>query len=361
MSTDSAPFEATWLCPTPADRERMVDMDRRLRPVRHLALAILAAALVAGGHWIGWWTLAPLVTVALAFLLGGRTAEQQRHPEYAVAAAWCLSELLVAGSLALSGGPRSPALPWLVIPIITLPARFRVRGVLAGVALGVLLLLAVSFGVDAHAVLRDPTPVIFTLALMAGVSSLSMALMRSDLDHRSEAVIDPLTSMLNRNALVGRVTELSQQARINHQPVAMIVADVDSFKRINDEHGHPVGDAVLRDLAYRIRTELRAYDLAYRLGGEEFLILLPGGDEENAEEIAERLRCAVETGTICGLSLTMSVGVAASTPGSFDYDAVFAAADEALYRAKSEGRNRVCLSASQDRDQGVRELVSSTA
>jgi diguanylate cyclase (GGDEF)-like protein len=170
--------------------------------------------------------------------------------------------------------------------------------------------------------------------------------MRSDLDHRSEAVIDPLTSMLNRNALSTRLEELTQQAKINQQPVAMIVADLDGFKAINDKHGHSVGDAVLRDLAYRMRAELRAYDLAYRLGGEEFLILLPGGTVDNAAEIAERLRAVVESSEICGLSLTMSVGVAASSPGPFDYGAVFKAADQALYTAKAEGRNCVRVSGS---------------
>jgi diguanylate cyclase (GGDEF)-like protein len=319
----------------------MIDMERRLRPVRNLALGLLALALAAGGPWVGWWTLLPLGIAAFGFLVGGRAVGKRRAPEYAVAMAWCLSELLVGLSVALSGGPRSPGLPWLVIPIITLPARFRLRGVLAGVALSVVLLLAVSFGVDAHAVLRNPSALIFTFALIAAVTCLSVALMRSDLDHRSEAVIDPLTNMLNRNALSTRVAELAQQAQINLQPVAMIVADVDAFKAVNDEHGHGVGDDVLRDLAYRIRTELRAYDLAYRLGGEEFLVLLPGGEVEDACEVAQRLRSIVEASPICGLSLTMSCGVAASSPGRFDYDTVFGAADQALYMAKAEGRNCV--------------------
>jgi diguanylate cyclase (GGDEF)-like protein len=338
----------------------MIDMERRLKPVRNVALGILALALVAGGPWVGWWTLAPLAWSGLGFLLGGSGADQRRRPEYAVAAAWCVSEFLVAGSLALSGGPRSPALAWLVLPIITLPARFRLRGVLAGVALAVVLLLLVSFGVDTQAVLRNPTPVIFTFALIAAASTLSVALMRSDLDHRSEAVIDPLTSMLNRNALSTRVAELTQQARINQQPVAMIVADVDRFKAVNDDHGHAVGDAVLRDLAYRIRAELRAYDLAYRLGGEEFLVLLPGGSVENALEIAERLRSVVESSAICGLSLTMSLGVAASTPDPFDYGAVFKAADEALYTAKAEGRNCVRVSGAGPPEQHSIELASAS-
>jgi diguanylate cyclase (GGDEF)-like protein len=173
------------------------------------------------------------------------------------------------------------------------------------------------------------------------VTCLSVALMRSDVDHRDHAVIDPLTSMLNRNALATRVAELAQQARISRQPVAMIVADVDNFKAVNDGHGHAVGDAVLRDLAYRIRAELRAYDLAYRLGGEEFLILLPGAEATDAAEIASRLRSVVQDAKLCGLSVTMSFGVGASQDGRFDYDEVFEAADQALYVAKHAGRNCV--------------------
>jgi diguanylate cyclase (GGDEF)-like protein len=123
--------------------------------------------------------------------------------------------------------------------------------------------------------------------------------------------------------------------------VAVIVADVDSFKAINDQHGHAVGDVVLRELAYRIRAELRAYDLAYRLGGEEFLILLPGADADDAAEIASRLRSVVQDTKFCGLSVTISLGVGVSRDGLFDYDDVFEAADQALYIAKHAGRNCV--------------------
>ena len=115
-----------------------------------------------------------------------------------------------------------------------------------------------------------------TLTLIVSVMALSVALMRSDLEHRSEAAIDPLTGMLNRGALDTRVAELEAQARRTPQPVALLVADLDHFKAINDERGHAVGDAVLAEVAERFRGELRAYDLAYRLGGEEFLVLLPG-------------------------------------------------------------------------------------
>jgi diguanylate cyclase (GGDEF)-like protein len=278
---------------------------------------------------------------AITFVLMGRGVEDRPRPELGIAVAWAASVVLIAVSVGLSGGPESPGLPWLAIPIVTLPARFRLRGVVAGVALTIVALLAVTLGVNAGAVIDNPSNPIFSFALIMAVTSLSVALMRSDVDHRSDAVIDPLTNMLNRNALATRVAELTQQSRLSRQPVAMIVADVDRFKTINDERGHAVGDAVLRDLAYRIRAELRAYDLAYRLGGEEFLILLPGADAGAAEEIASRLRSVVQGAKLCGPSVTMSFGVGASGDGLFDYDEVFEAADRALYMAKHAGRNCV--------------------
>lgn len=316
-------------------------MEKRLRAPRNLALGALGLALAASGPWVGWWTLAPLAGVAVGFLLGGRGVEKSSLPEYRMAFAWCMSEILIAVSVALSGGPRSPGLAWIVIPIITLPARFRLRGVLAGSAVALTVLVVVTFGVNAGAVAHNPSAFFFTFAMIVAVAALSLALMRSDVDHRSVAVIDPLTSMLNRNALGTRITELTQQAQISGQPVALVIGDIDRFKAVNDEHGHSVGDAVLRDVAYRIRAELRAYDLAYRLGGEEFLVVLPGADLDAAAQVAERLRGVVVANTSSGLSLSMSFGVSASASGPFDYNVVFAAADQALYAAKAAGGNCV--------------------
>jgi diguanylate cyclase (GGDEF)-like protein len=151
--------------------------------------------------------------------------------------------------------------------------------------------------------------------------------------------------MLNRKALSARVHELTQQSEITGEPVGVIVADLDHFKEINDTRGHTTGDVVLKEVAYLLRKRLRAFDLAYRLGGEEFLILVPGSGIEQTGELAERLReavCAEELSA--GVDVTVSFGVAASEHDHrFDYPAVFAEADAALYTAKRGGRNRVCL------------------
>jgi diguanylate cyclase (GGDEF)-like protein len=331
----------SWLCPEPADRVRAVDMEERLRPYRRASFVALTAAAVLSGHWIGWWTLIPLAIAAAGFKVVDRRLATATTPELTIASAWLLSELTIAGSIALTGGPRSPALAWLAIPLVTLPARFNSRAVAVGVGIVTGLLLLVTFGVDARYIVDHPQSIAMPVALLVAVALLSTALMKSDLEHRSSSVIDPLTGLLNRNALQTRVAELAQQAAILREPVALIVGDLDNFKAINDGHGHAAGDAVLKDVAYRMRKSLRAYDLAYRLGGEEFLVVLPGADGAQAAAVAETLRRSIGGEPIAGLLVTISFGVSASEPGQFDYDAVFGEADLALYRSKQDGRNRV--------------------
>lgn len=335
----SAP--TTWLSPTLADRERAVDMEPRLKPMRAVTMLTLAVTLVICGPWVGWWTLLPLALAAAAFAVTDRGLPRADHPEYNLALAWLVSELAIAGSVAFTSGSGTPSAAWLALPVVTLPARFSVRGVRAGVGLAGLLLVLSTFGVHPHYVLHHPQVTLFPLALIIGVAALSMALMQSDLAHRSASVIDPLTSMLNRAALRARVQELTYQSAVVHQSIGIVVGDIDEFKAINDTHGHATGDAVLRDVAYRMRKSLRAFDLAYRLGGEEFLVLLPGATPERAAEVAEELRQAIARDMINGVRVTMSFGVASSPPAGFDFERTFAEADAALYQAKRSGRNRV--------------------
>jgi diguanylate cyclase (GGDEF)-like protein len=184
-------------------------------------------------------------------------------------------------------------------------------------------------------------PLIADLALLAGVVSIVWALQAAELHHRDEAILDPLTGLLNRHALVPRFLEISYQARLTGQPVCLVLCDVDAFKQVNDEHGHDRGDAVLRDIAYELRKRLRSFELVYRLGGEEFLIVLPGIGLQAGQEVAERLREAVEQARPTDIPITISLGVSAARGAQVDYDTLFKAADEALYEAKRTGRNRV--------------------
>jgi diguanylate cyclase (GGDEF)-like protein len=339
---DSTPV--SWLISDGMDRERMLDMDRLVAPVRQKSFVVMTVALLLCGPWLGWWTIALLAVAGVLFRVADGAIERVSHPEYLLFTAWAGSQLMIALAVVLTGGPSSPAMAWFAIPIVTLSARFPARGVLLGLGVTVVMMIAVAFGSDAHAVIAKPPLLIMPLALSIAVAILSTALMRSDVAHRSEAVIDPLTSMLNRNSLKDRTLELAHQSERTGQPVGLIGGDLDHFKQINDSFGHATGDAVLQDVAYVMRKQLRAFDLAYRIGGEEFLVLLPGANREQAEAMAERLRQGVQADTVGGgLRVTMSFGVSASTrDNAFDYQQVCEEADAALYEAKRLGRNMVC-------------------
>jgi diguanylate cyclase (GGDEF)-like protein len=123
--------------------------------------------------------------------------------------------------------------------------------------------------------------------------------------------------------------------------VSVVLADLDHFKSINDRFGHGVGDAVLRDVAYAMRRSLRTFELLYRLGGEEFALLLPGAAEDDATRIAQALRVAVEELETAGLRITCSFGVATARGQEIALEGLVARADAALYAAKRHGRNRV--------------------
>jgi diguanylate cyclase (GGDEF)-like protein len=203
--------------------------------------------------------------------------------------------------------------------------------------------MAAAAVVDLDAVRAAPQMLAFPASLVVGIALVGSALMRSEVEHRADAIVDPLTQMLNRTALAARGRELALQSQVSGRPVGLVLGDIDHFKRINDTQGHQAGDAVLREIAYRWRAVLRAYDLAYRLGGEEFVVLVPGATPAEAIGVAERLRDAVRAEPIAGHDITMSFGVALSGPGGFDLDAQYARADTALYAAKHGGRDQVCV------------------
>jgi diguanylate cyclase (GGDEF)-like protein len=341
-----ADTEHSWLLHDGMDRTRMLDMDERIRPLRVAVLALLAVALIAATPWLGVETI---TTAVVAVIIAGvffkvaadRTVGSKR-PEYYLFAGWAMSEVIIAACIIITGGAASPALAWLAIPIVTLSARFSLRGVVLGVLVTELLLLICVVSSGWQVFVDDPVTPGATGVLIVAVAILSSALMFSDFEHRSEAVIDPLTGLLNRAALKTRTLELSQHSEFTAEPVGAIVADIDNFKQINDRHGHAVGDEVLKDIAYVMRTELRAFDLAYRIGGEEFLILLPGANVHDAEEFAQSLHRTLGSDLRGGQPVTLSFGVAASAYGDvFDYDSIFAAADAALYEAKENGRDQV--------------------
>jgi diguanylate cyclase (GGDEF)-like protein len=152
---------------------------------------------------------------------------------------------------------------------------------------------------------------------------------------------------MNRKALADRFTAIAAQAAVEDSWVSVIACDLDHFKAVNDEHGHDRGDAVLQDAAAAITAELRAGELAYRLGGEEFLVVLPGVTQDDAQDVAERVRLSLQAAYPAGLRITASFGVAGARGGEVAYAPLYARADSAMYEAKRAGRNQVLAPAAE--------------
>ncbi len=164
------------------------------------------------------------------------------------------------------------------------------------------------------------------------------------------AITDPLTGLFNRRYLETHLTNLIEHFSNRGKFLSILAVDVDFFKAINDTHGHDAGDKVLQELAQRIKDSTRSIDLCCRTGGEEFILVLPTTEKTAAMAIAERLRKFVAsrnfvTATKSGIPVTISIGVASLAESNDTFEKLLKRADEALYAAKREGRNRVVLEA----------------
>jgi diguanylate cyclase (GGDEF)-like protein/PAS domain S-box-containing protein len=199
-----------------------------------------------------------------------------------------------------------------------------------------------GYGISGDARQRLAVPVAEHLSLALANFNLRESL-------RNQSIRDPLTGLFNRRYMDEPLQRELSRASRNHSSVAVLAIDVDHFKAFNDAYGHPVGDALLTSLGALLNARIRSEDIACRSGGEEFNLILPDCGPEDAVARAHELRAAVK-GVGVGVrgrsygGVTISVGVAAFPGNGADSGSLLREADAALYRAKSEGRDRVCLS-----------------
>jgi diguanylate cyclase (GGDEF)-like protein len=191
------------------------------------------------------------------------------------------------------------------------------------------------------------TTVFAVTAFFPTVATLGFVLMCSDRLHQElerQATIDSLTGISNRRTLGEQATRAIAVAHRHKRSLALLLVDADHFKRVNDVYGHEVGDEALQLIAATMQCELRSEDLLGRLGGEEFVIVLPEADEAAARKGAERLRQAVEVTEFSAqhrrIPLRVSIGIAVIDDND-DFASILRRADQAMYTAKRSGRNRV--------------------
>jgi diguanylate cyclase (GGDEF)-like protein len=185
------------------------------------------------------------------------------------------------------------------------------------------------------------------LRALADQAATALAQVQRFQEIRLQARTDPLTGLANRRYFLAAADQALGTMLSTDRPLALILLDIDHFKEINDSHGHPVGDEVLRALCARLHKFLRSDDLLGRLGGEEFGVLLPDTPNTKAHEIALRLCQAVAASpfptTVGPVSVTISLGVTSLIRGDLSCAELLSRSDKALYAAKAAGRNQVAV------------------
>jgi two-component system cell cycle response regulator len=176
----------------------------------------------------------------------------------------------------------------------------------------------------------------------------AMELRESVTSTMAMAVTDDLTGLYNRRYFDRHLNVMLGKAQAQERDLALMILDIDHFKAVNDNYGHDIGDAVLREFSARLKRNVRGVDLACRFGGEEFVVLMPDTDVASAEMVAERVRQAIaerpfEVGVQRPLSVTVSIGLSLNENAADTPESLIKRADVALYRAKREGRNQVVL------------------
>ncbi len=285
----------------------------------------------------GDWTLAIFDFVVVCGLVGLFTY-MYRTRRLRIASL-SVAILCIAGTLTtiyLKGAQQIfwayPAM--LALFFLTRPLEAVIIAVLAMLALVPVLLP------DADAI--GMTTVLITLVVVSTFAYIFAAIARGQHSELLRlATRDPLTGARNRRALDEKLEELVADRRRKHLPASLMILDLDDFKKLNDRHGHAVGDRVLVRLTEVIRLRLRLTDTLYRIGGEEFVVVSEGSDVDGATHLAEQLRTLVEANELGpGMPVTISLGVAEHHAEETSADWL-RRADEALYEAKRGGRNQV--------------------
>ncbi|HUZ29275.1 MAG TPA: bifunctional diguanylate cyclase/phosphodiesterase [Solirubrobacteraceae bacterium] len=287
----------SWLCRTELDRERMVATVRWVGPARATMFLILLGVLVGSAHHTGWLPLIPLFVSAAVSIPLYRNLEHRKRPEFWAAGGWLSTQISLGAGIALTGGPKSPAMPWLAIAVISLIARFSRAGITAGLAFLFGELLIVTFGIDPAGVWQNPSEFLFPLGLLFSVGVFSAAQMRSDLDHRD---YDKTTGLANQAKFSDDLRQAIQRRLRRGGTVTVLAIDLDGFRLANEGLGPRGGDALLRQAGSRIARAARGADLVARRSSDEFFIFLadlagePGAPVQPPRQRAQAVARAVQ-------------------------------------------------------------------
>jgi len=290
-----------------------------------------------------WFTVGPVLLVAVcSVVFFNQTAWRVGSINAVLLSQWCI---MAASVLRCQSGPLERGRWLLLLGSVLMGLVYAVR----------ILALWLDWGPVEHLWAPHTAQVVTHLAALSGLVFLTLGYVlmtkeRADAEFRRSARLDALTGIPNRSAFLDSFQHTLAQAARGGWPVALLMADIDKFKTVNDTYGHLAGDAVLRAVAQRLQAGLRAQDTLGRYGGEEFLILLPDTPVSGARTLAQHLRHSVEQMVVPwegqSIAVTISMGVSAQIPaGVQDAQPLIDRADQAMYAAKHAGRNRVEVAA----------------
>jgi two-component system cell cycle response regulator len=322
-------------------------------PLMDLAVLVLGLRLVigAGSRTPSFYLLVSSMALNLVAdcVLGLQLLAGTYHPGNFLDGLWMLAYLLL-GACGLH-----PSMTQLSDPAAVSPQQQIGRGrmsVLAAASLTAPLMLEVQYRVHGHVsltvnALASATLFLLVIARLNGLVRIA----------RTAATTDALTGLYNRRFFEEQLKLETRRSARRGRPLGLLIVDVDRFKLVNDTYGHPAGDLVLREVALRLRSQVRGYDVVARYGGEEFAVLAPEVTPDVLAGLAERLRGTVADQPIVlddgrKLLVTVSVGAAGAglalaVPEAADpFEALVRSADQALYQAKAEGRNRYVVGGS---------------
>ncbi|MGN8158676.1 GGDEF domain-containing protein [Salinisphaera sp. RV14] len=309
---------------------------------------LFTALNLAHHHWALAVIELGLAIYALILLKANRNRSDPGH--YALAYVIPLSAVILYGYITV---PLDDSIyVWmLVVPMVSYILLGQRQGFAVTLGFFTLAVVASLFKLEATAIDWD-TAAINLVVCFVSVAGLAHVyeVVRSDAEERlrTSALRDSLTGVFNRTGVNMRFDHHTRTADGESAPLALILLDLDHFKRINDSHGHQAGDDVLRRVARCIDAQTEAQDTIGRLGGEEFVVLLPDRGLEQARDIAERIRCAIESShgafDMAPIEVTATLGVAARDRDE-SLDTLLERADARLYRGKLNNRNQVVATA----------------
>ncbi len=335
-----------------------MSFDSEKRRAEHQLMAYSAAAMLAAAGFVAFIerftpqgpSFTPATGLAALALVPAVALIGPRLPRHVLGVLGPLGATLIASTLATANGYDDGAVLY-VWPVLWMAYFFGLRGTLLIVGwVGIVHAIALASMPDGLGSLDQWIEVMVAMSVVAAVvRALSARNDRLLWQLAADARMDTLTGLLNRRGFEERIAVELARARREDYSLAVVALDIDHFKEVNDEHGHEAGDLVLARLGQVMREHTRGHDLAARLGGEEFVVVLPRAGVEEAEAFAERVRAGLSESNAPGVPrVTARAGVAAASRPSYARP-LLAAADEALYEAKRAGRDQTVVAGTKTR------------